>query len=135
MGRAFGPAILTRFPRLAPTVARAHEIVERLPNTAVVGVRFLYGMRAVGPAVIGAGRIALTRFVVLDAIAAALWSFSWISAGYLLGEAVTQLLEGFAQVGRWLLFGAIGVLAILVFALLLRRRSAAKRLNGPSRTN
>lgn len=72
---------------------RARTRNRRAPaSTAVIGARFLYGMRTVGPAVIGAGKIALTRFVVLDVIAAVLWSFCWISVGYLLGEAVTQLL-------------------------------------------
>lgn len=134
LGRVFGPAVLNRFPRLAPSVARAHEFVERLPNTAVIGIRFIYGMRTVGPAVIGAGRIALLRFVVLDAIAALLWSVCWISAGYLLGEAVTQLLEEFAQIGRWLLFGAMGGIAIVAL-ILLRRRGGSKTAKAPSRTN
>src|SRR5208282_6076652 len=87
MGRALGPALLKRFPSLAPSAARAHALVERLPNTAVISVRFLYGMRSVGPAVIGSGTMAWSRFLLLDAIAALLWSGCWIGAGYALGEA------------------------------------------------
>jgi len=62
MGRLLGPALLTRFPRLAPSAARANGLVERLPNTAVIGIRFLYGMRAVGPAVVGAGSMGWSYF-------------------------------------------------------------------------
>lgn len=134
LGRLFGPALVTRFPRLAPSVARAHDLVERLPNTAVIGVRFIYGMRTVGPAVIGAGRIAFSRFVVLDAIASLLWSLCWISAGFLLGEAVTQVLESFAEIGRWLLFGALAGIAIVALVV-VRRRGASKTAKTPSRTH
>src|SRR5271169_2575675 len=105
LGRALGPALLKRFPRLAPSAARAHALVERLPNTAVIGIRFLYGMRTVGPAVIGTSTMAWSRFAVLDALAACLWSVSWISAGYVLGEAAAQLLAAFTHAGAWLLAG------------------------------
>ena len=70
IGRALGPALLKRFPSLAPSAARAHALVERLPNTAVISVRFLYGMRSVGPAVIGSGTMRWSRFILLDALAA-----------------------------------------------------------------
>lgn len=133
-GRALGPAILNRFPRLASSVGRAHALVERLPNTAVIGVRFIYGMRSVGPAVIGAGTIAWPRFLILDAVAALLWSICWISTGYLLGEAVTQLLEQFAQIGRWLFVGVVVGIALAAL-ILLRRRGDAKTAKTPGRTN
>jgi|APFre7841882630_1041343.scaffolds.fasta_scaffold01863_4 membrane protein DedA with SNARE-associated domain len=120
MGRLLGPALLTRFPRLAPSAARANGLVERLPNTAVIGIRFLYGMRAVGPAVVGAGSMGWFRFAVLDALAASMWGLCWTSAGYVLGESVEPLLGAFNRIGRWpivgILFGAA------VAALVLRRR-------------
>jgi membrane protein DedA with SNARE-associated domain len=126
IGRKFGPPILARFPALAPSVARAHALVERLPNTAVIGIRFLYGMRSVGPAVIGAGSLAWSRFVILDALAASLWSVCWTSAGYLLGEVLAKLLEEFAQVGGRLLVGAALAIAVSLLFLGLRRRRVTR---------
>jgi membrane protein DedA with SNARE-associated domain len=122
MGRVLGPAFLKRFPGLAPSVARAHALVERLPNSAVIGVRFLYGMRTVGPAVIGAGNMPWARFLMLDALGACLWSAGWISGGYLLGEAVEPLLAVFTPVGRWLLAGVVTATLLLTGVLYLRHR-------------
>jgi membrane protein DedA with SNARE-associated domain len=124
-GRLFGPALLKRFPWLAPSVARAHALVERLPNSAVIGVRFLYGMRSVGPAVIGSGRMTWSRFALLDAVAAFSWSACWIGAGYVLGEAVEPLLREFTSIGGWLLVGVVACCTGLVTCILyLRRRRA-----------
>lgn len=128
MGRVLGPALLKRFPSLASSIARAHALVERLPNSAVISVRFLYGMRSVGPAVIGAGRMTWSRFVVLDALAACLWSTCWVSAGYVLGEAIAPLLPAFTPVGR--VFGGLLAVALLVSAVLYIRRRRSNTASG-----
>lgn len=125
LGRMLGPALLRRFPRLAPAVARADALVARLPNSAVIGLRFLYGMRSVGPAVIGAGSMPGSRFLVLDVVAALLWSVAWVSAGYVLGEAAEQLLATVGPLGRWLVGGVLAAVAVASFVYLRRRRVAA----------
>ena len=133
MGRVFGPALLARFPSVAASVARAHALVDRFPNTAVIGVRFLYGMRTVGPLVIGAGRMTWPRFALLDFIATSTWSLSWIVLGYILGEAVYQLLGGIASIWSWSIVAvAIGG-TIAAVVLYLRRRKAAGA-SGSSKT-
>src|SRR5208282_2148093 len=122
IGRVFGPALLKQFPGLAPSAARADLLVERLPNTVVISVRFLYGMRSVGPAVIGSGTMTWSRFVLLDALAASMWSACWVSAGYVLGEAVEQLLREFTSLGAWLVGGAVVGCALVASIMYLRRR-------------
>ena len=121
-GRLLGPAFLKRFSRLARPVARVHALVDRLPHTAVIGVRFLYGTRTVGPAVIGAGNMPWTRFIVLDALAACLWSACWVGAGFLLGEAVEPLLVAFSPFARWVLAGVAGTLLVAGAFYLHRRK-------------
>jgi membrane protein DedA with SNARE-associated domain len=122
LGRAFGPALLAYFPGMAPSAARANALVDRLPNTAVISVRFLYGMRAVGPAAMGAGRLTWSRFALLDALAASLWGVCWTSAGFVLGEAVEQLLEAFTHSGRWLFVGLACASVIAIVVQRCRRR-------------
>jgi membrane protein DedA with SNARE-associated domain len=128
VGRVLGPALVVRFPRLAPSASKMNALIGRLPNTSVIGVRFLYGMRTVGPAVIGAGTMAWARFAVLDALAAALWAVCWSGAGYVLGESVAHLLGAVTQVGRWL--GGSLLVGIVVATLILRRHRRARRFPG-----
>jgi membrane protein DedA with SNARE-associated domain len=120
LGRLFGPPLLAHFPRLAPSVVRAQFLLARFPCTAVFAMRFLYGTRTVGPALLGTGTLPWVRFAVLDALAACLWCACWLSAGYLLGEVVEQSLHDAVAAGRWVAVASGAIVAVLA---LLRRHS------------
>jgi len=120
MGRKLGPTILARFPFLASAVARAHLLAQRLPNTAVIGVRFLYGMRTVGPAVLGTGDMSWARFAMLDAIAALLWSSCWVFAGYAMGTAIAIVLTRITRDGTGWLYLVTATMAIIGLIVLHR---------------
>jgi len=120
IGRRFGPLLLQRFPRFAPSAARAQALIRRFPRVAVIAVRFLYGLRTVGPAVIGSGEMAWGRFLLLNAIGAIAWSATWVCAGYLLGGAAARVFGNVAQIERELFLGI--ALAALVITLVLRAR-------------
>jgi membrane protein DedA with SNARE-associated domain len=130
VGRRLGPTVVVRFPRLAPSIARVHGLVERLPNTAVIGIRFFYGMRAVGPMVIGAGTMTWRRFARLDAIAACTWSVCWVSAGFAVGDLAEHVLQALPYAGQGALLLAAGVVGIVVYRS-LRGRSGASQGERP----
>jgi membrane protein DedA with SNARE-associated domain len=109
LGWIFGSSLLARFP----SVGRVQALLARYPRIAVLVMRFLYGTRTVGPALLGAGSLTWRRFAALDALAAALWSAFWLTSGYLAGEVVEQLLHDLAGVGRWLLLGCASIVAAL----------------------
>jgi len=123
LGRRYGTAIFARFPRLAPGVARVDRLVLRGPALAVIGVRFLYGMRVAGPIVIGTGALPWPRFLLLNACGALLWSACWVFAGYGLGEVAKRWLGDLARHERTLFLGVV-VVAIVVIVILRARRAA-----------
>jgi membrane protein DedA with SNARE-associated domain len=123
IGRRFGPVLLQRFPRFAPSAARVQGLIRRFPRAAVIAVRFLYGLRTVGPAVIGSGQMAWGRFLVLNAIGAIMWSAIWVCAGYLLGGAAARIFGNVAQIERELFLG-IALVALVVTLCLRARRPA-----------
>jgi membrane protein DedA with SNARE-associated domain len=126
VGRALGTRLLAIFPRWAPSVGRVQAILARFPRTAVFAMRFLYGTRTIGPAVLGSGTITWRRFVALDLLAAALWCGCWLTAGYVVGEVAEQSLRDMGAVGRWaLLSSAAIVAALVVFVHRARRRARA----------
>jgi membrane protein DedA with SNARE-associated domain len=122
LGRALGPRVLANFPRWAPSIGRVQAILARFPRTAVFAMRFLYGTRTIGPAVLGSGTITWRRFVALDVLAAALWCGCWLTAGYVVAEVAEQSLRDMGGVGRWALLGSAAIVAALVVLRYRARR-------------
>ena len=122
-GRRYGERLLARFPKQAAPAARAKELLAKYHIPVILGVRFMYGLRAVLPFTIGMSGIPALRFQILNLIGAAIWASSGAALGYLLGDAAERLL------GR--LEHYEGILFLLIAAAALgywwfSRRRAAK---------
>ncbi|MFJ3484850.1 DedA family protein [Pseudomonas sp. NPDC090202] len=91
-GRHFGPRLLPRLHRQQAAIDRVSELIKRYPTASIFSVRFLYGMRLVGPMVIGASRLSPIRFSIINLLGAAVWATLFVSAGYWAGEALENLL-------------------------------------------
>ncbi len=109
LGRTRGPAFLARRPGWSRKVARAQALVQRHQDLVILGFRFLYGVRAVVPFVIGMSGVARGRFAALNAVAAAGWATAIGRLGYAVGEAAERAL---GEVERYELavFAALAVL-------------------------
>jgi len=118
VGRYYGSRLLERFPRFAPAAARVHALIERHPTLTVLGVRFMYGLRTAGPAIIGTTRMSAARFLGINLVGAVAWSACWAGAGYLFGKAAEAMLGDLARVERELFAGVI--LAALLVTVALR---------------
>ncbi len=127
VGRHYGDRLLTRFPRFAPARARVVDMIERRAAFAVVAVRFMYGLRIAGPAIIGTTRIPLARFAALNVAGAVVWSVCWAVAGYAFGQAAEAILGDLARYERALLLGLLLVAAVVSITLHVRARRAARR--------
>ena len=128
LGRHYGNRLLVRFPRFASAADRVRSMIERYPSTTIIVVRFMYGLRAAGPAIIGTTRIPFARFAALNALGALMWSACWTGAGFVLGRAAEHLLGDLARVERELFAGAI-VVAVVVIAALHFWRWRARRVS------
>ena len=116
LGRHYGNDLLARFPRFAPAAGRVHAMIERHPTSTILAVRFMYGLRTAGPAIIGTTRVPLAEFAAINAIGALLWSACWASAGYALGKAAEHLLGDLAKIERELFAAAIVAIVLAIVA-------------------
>ncbi|WP_350403687.1 DedA family protein [Pseudomonas sp. W17] len=116
-GRYAGARLLPRLKRHQAAIERVQSLIQRYPSTSVFAVRFLYGMRLVGPIVIGASGLAPWRFALLNVLGAAVWAILFVSAGYWAGEALQHFL-GDLKPYRLPIF--LGVIALVVLAALVR---------------
>lgn len=104
LGRQRGAWVLSRFPRLVPVFERANVLIERYHEVLIVGVRFLYGLRTVGPMAFGMSAVQAWRFMLLNALGATIWAVGIGGAGYLFGQAIELWLYDLKRVEEVLLF-------------------------------
>lgn len=127
-GRYFGGRLLPRLSKNQAAIDRVTRLIARYPSTAIFAVRFLYGMRLVGPVVIGASGLSPLRFTVLNALGAVVWATLFASAGYWVGQALESLL---GNLKPYRLPIALAVLVSGVTVALIRHlRAKAKARRG-----
>ena len=125
IGRLYGKRMLKRFPRLRAATRTADTLIVRYAGASVIAVRFIYGMRTLGPIAIGMSRMRWRTFIVFNAIGAALWSACWLGIGYLLGEAGQMIFgKDLRHIEYWF-FAGVAVAALLLAVVLHWRRRAA----------
>lgn len=121
VGRRWGQGILVRFPRMTRRVEQVNGLVERYHSVVIVMVRFMYGLRVAGPVVIGMSGVRVGRFVLFNALGAAIWAVLVSGAGYWSGNAVDALFKDFRRYEHWAMMMA-GVVAVCVMAYRWSRR-------------
>lgn len=124
-GRYFGPRLMPRLHRQQATIDRVSGLIERYPTASIFSVRFLYGMRLIGPLVIGASRLSPVRFSIINLLGAAVWAVLFVTAGYWAGEFLEDLL-GNLKPYRLPIFIGVVVLAAAI-ATYRHFRAKAKR--------
>lgn len=92
VGRRYGARATDRFPRLKEAIPRVDALVARWRWGAVIALRFLYGLRTIGPIAIGAGTMPRWQFVAANAIGAVLWAALVGSIGFAAGHAAEKML-------------------------------------------
>ncbi len=86
LGRRYGSAMLARFPGLQGRAARVQRLLERYHTPIIPALRFLYGLRTVGPVAIGMSRVEGLRFLLLNMVGAVVWAVVIAGAGFLFGN-------------------------------------------------
>ncbi|MGU5780301.1 DedA family protein [Aeromonas caviae] len=131
LGRAYGPALLQRFPKLGAGTARARVLLERHNTPVILSVRFLYGLRIAGPLAIGMSGVGWLRFFVLNLIGAVVWACAIAALGYGTGQALASVLGTIDADEIWTI-GALLAASALAWWLARVRAAQVRRLGeGP----
>lgn len=125
LGRRYGPMLLARFPSLQPRAARVTTLLDRYHVLLIPAVRFLYGLRTVGPAAIGMSSVSWIRFSTLNFVGAVVWAALFAGVGYGLGQGLVEAERALGVSQRWVL--ALFLLAVVVGWVIAWRRKAARK--------
>ena len=124
IGRRYGKRLIARFSRFKPAIRRVDALVVRYAGIAVIAIRFLYGLRTVGPIAIGASRMPWHTFALFNAAGAVAWAVVWLMGGYLIGEIVHLLIGDMRHIEVWVFAGVAAMAMALVAYLHFSRRTA-----------
>lgn len=124
IGRFGGRRLIHRYGRyvlLTPArFARAEAVFTRYGGWIVVVARFIEGLRQLNGIVAGSTAMHWARFLIANAIGAALWVGTWATLGYLFGDRIEQVRR---IAGRyvWYLVAAAAVLLVVLVVVRVRR--------------
>lgn len=117
LGRLKGIELLARFPNWQKRIRKAHQLIERYRDFIMLGFRFVYGMRIMTPFVLAMDkRVKTSRFVILNAIGALIWSVAVAGGGYLFGHALEIVIKDIKryQLALILIIASVGIVLWIV---------------------
>jgi membrane protein DedA with SNARE-associated domain len=91
VGKRNGVNLLAKRPTWEPKVNRVRRFLVTYHIIAVLGFRFIYGMRTITPIVIGASGFDTRRFVLLNLCSTLLWASAVGFSGYFFSHFLETL--------------------------------------------
>jgi membrane protein DedA with SNARE-associated domain len=127
IGHFGGRALALRWGRYvfltSERLDKAESFFDRHGSKIIVVARFIEGLRQANGIVAGITGMHWRRFILFNAIGAALWVGVWVSLGYLAGSHITAI---YGRVTRYSLYVLIA-LGVLVAALIARHQLRRRR--------
>ena len=95
----------------------------------IIVARFIEGLRQANGIIAGTSGMQWTRFLIFNAIGAALWVIVWTSIGYFSGSHIDTIYRYATRYDTYLLI----VIGLLLVAYIVRRWVRSRRARAPSR--
>ena len=93
------------------------NVLEKHPTAFIFGFRFVYGLRTISPIAIGTTRVPLFKFMLLNALAAAIWGLLFTFIGYQFDRAIDPLFSGVRHDALYVL-SAVVLIALAIGAFM-----------------
>lgn len=130
-GRRFGGKLLRRFSKHQDKIERAQKLIQRHPYLFVIGTRFMYGFRVIGPTLIGASQLPPKIFLPLNILGAFAWALIFTTIGYAGGQVIAPWLHNLDQhLKHWVWLILVVVLVVGVRWWLKRRKGIEGSASG-----
>jgi membrane protein DedA with SNARE-associated domain len=100
----------------------AQQKFDRNPALFVILFRFMVGLRTVSPVMIGTSGFPPARFILLNVLAALVWTSLFVGAGYLFGLGLETWFGRIKDHRDWAPYLLIPVVAVALFKFLRRAR-------------
>ncbi len=88
-------------------------MVVPVPCPLIIGIRFMYGFRLVGPIVLGISRVSAAKVLVFNFFGPCIWAILVAGVGFVFGQGLELVLTG---AKRYAMAG-LGVIALIGMVL------------------
>jgi membrane protein DedA with SNARE-associated domain len=126
LGRKKGIAFLNKHPSWQTRADRIGKLLQKHQNLVILLFRFVYGIRAVTPVLIGVSNVSSFKFLVLNAIGAITWAIALTSLGYFFGHAAELLLDDVKKF-EFVIIGLIILIGLVVWLLEFRAENKKEK--------
>lgn len=92
VGRHYGIHVIDKFPSLKWRAYKAFSLLKRYENIFILSFRFIWGIRIISPIIIGSSGVAVKRFVLLNILAALIWSVGSCVGAYYFAHLIMEYL-------------------------------------------
>lgn len=125
-GRWRGKKFLRKHPNLKPKVRRTMAYLRKNDVTFILANRFIYGLRIVGPIIIGTTGVNVRKFSTYNVLAAAIWAIVCPLVGYILAEPALYLLELIHKYQKLALLAVACIVMCVFMVIRLKKRYGKK---------
>jgi membrane protein DedA with SNARE-associated domain len=109
---------------------RATSFFERHGGKIIVVARFVEGLRQANGIIAGTTGMRWARFLLFNAIGAALWVATWTSVGYLSGSHLNTIYDTATRYSTYLAIALASLAVVVVVQHVLRRRGQGLTRDG-----
>jgi membrane protein DedA with SNARE-associated domain len=130
IGHYGGRALVLRWGRYVrlteERLDKGEAFFERHGGWIVVVARFIEGLRQANGIIAGMAGMGWWRFLLFNALGAALWVGTWVSVGYLAGSHIDSIYHYITSYSSYALIALAVLLAGYIVWRILRRRGSRK---------
>jgi membrane protein DedA with SNARE-associated domain len=109
VGRHYGNHFLDKFPSFKPRADKAFRLLRRYDNIFILSFRFIWGIRIISPIIIGSSGVGFKRFLILNLIAAIIWSVGSCVAAYYFAHLIMDEFHFVSKIVLGLVVVGIGI--------------------------
>ncbi|ASG68647.1 membrane protein [Francisella halioticida] len=101
LSKFIGKKLIQRKASWSYKAKKSSEFLEKYESLAILSIRFLYGLRTVTTLIVGLSKVSKYKFICLDALSSFVWSFIYITLGYLFGYAILKFVNH-VDISNWI---------------------------------
>jgi membrane protein DedA with SNARE-associated domain len=136
IGRFGGRRLVDRWGKyvfLTPErLDKAEEFFDRQGAKIITLARFIEGLRQANGIIAGIAKMHWLRFLVYNALGAALWVGTWVSIGYFAGQHINAIYDVITRYSLYVAIAAVVVIVALIARHVMRKRRRLATSTSPA---